>query len=90
MSEEPDFGERLSALCAAELTHARRDHERAGAMVERLAAALGMSVAVLARGNPKVIDEMLAGADGYAHAEAVEKAPFARFMADISNHGVRP
>lgn len=80
MADAPNFGDRLAALCAQEMAAARGDRERAGAMIERLAASLGFSIAMAAGGEPGAIDELLAGAEGYAHAEAVDKAAFARMM----------
>lgn len=76
-----DFANQLQALCAKEAAAAHGDHERLGAMVEVVARSLGFTVAIACRGSAAAIDEMMAGADAYAHSEAVEKAPFARFMA---------
>lgn len=74
-SEDQDiFGDRLSALVSKEAAQARGDANRMGAMVERLARALGFTVAIACRGNAAAIDEMMTGAEGYAHAEAVDKA----------------
>ena len=80
---EYEFGDRLAALCSREASAARGDAERSAAMIERLASSLGFAVAVAAGGDPRVIDEMLTGAEGYAHQEAVAKAPFARFVAEL-------
>ena len=80
---ETQFADKLAALVAME---AKNDEpEILGVMIERLAAALGFTIALAARGNGAAIDELLAGAEGYAHREAVEKSAFARFMADIKN-----
>ena len=75
-----DFGRKLVLLCSAELNEARRDPERYADMTERLAAALGFTTAMAARGDPATIDRMLAGAEAYAHGEAVHKAPLARMF----------
>lgn len=83
-----DFENRLQAMCAAEASAGAKDADRMGAMVENIARALGFTIAMAARGDPKVIDEMMHGADAYAHAEAVDKAPFARFMSAVK--GPRP
>jgi hypothetical protein len=80
-----DFADKLAALTAAEASAAHGDADRLGVMIERLAAALGFTVAMAARGNAGGIDTLMAGAEGYAHAEAVSKAPLARFMADARN-----
>lgn len=76
-----DFADKLSGLVAREAAASRGDPERFGAMIERLSASLGFTVALACRGHGPAIDEMLAGAEAYAHAEAVEKAPFAQLMA---------
>ena len=78
-----DFADKLAALTSIEASEAHGDAERMGVMVERLAAALGFTVAMACRGNGPAMDEMLAGAEGYAHSEAVEKAPLARFMSEM-------
>jgi len=78
---EPTFIERVQAMAAKEAAAAHGDADRLGAMVEGLARALGFTVAIACRGNAEAIDEMMTGAEAYAHAEAVEKAPFAAFMA---------
>jgi len=75
------FIETVQALAAKEAAQAHGDADRLGAMVEGLARALGFTVAIACRGDAKAIDEMMTGAEAYAHAEAVEKAPFGRFMA---------
>lgn len=72
------FADKLAALCAGELAHAKRDPERMGAMLETMARSLGFTIAVAAHGDPHGIDELCAGAEGYVHSEAVQKAPFAR------------
>lgn len=76
-----DFADKLAALTAAEGAACKGDPDRMGVMIERLAAALGFTIAIASRGDPKFIDEMMAGAEAYAHAEAVDKAPFAQLMA---------
>lgn len=75
-----DFSEKLAMLCAGEMALARRDPDRISNMIERLAAALGMTVAVATKGDPKGIDTLLTGAEAYAHAEAVKKAKIVRMM----------
>lgn len=82
-----DFADKLAALTSAEATAASRDPEnyadRMGVMIERLAAALGFTVAIACHGDGPAMDEMLTGAEGYAHREAVEQAPLGRFMAEM-------
>lgn len=86
---EPNFTDALGALCSREMAIAANSPERMGVMIERLAAALGFTIAVAARGRPDGIDQMMEGAEGYAHREAVEKAPLARFMAEMRDHKKR-
>ncbi len=78
------FGDKLSALCSLEMARARRGEADFGAMIERLAATLGFTIAMAARGDGEAIDQLLAGAEGYAHSEAVARAPFARMIAAAS------
>lgn len=78
-----DFADKLAALVA--LSAKEGDAEHMGMMIERLAAALGFTIALASRGNGEAIDRMIAGAEAYAHAEAVSKAPFARFMGEMKN-----
>jgi len=75
------FGDKLSALCSLEMARARRGEADFADMIERLAATLGLTIALAARGDGAVIDRLLSGAEGYAHSEAVAKAPFARMVA---------
>jgi len=74
------FGDQLAALTAKESAAAMGDNERLGEMVERLASALGFTIAIACRGDGAVIDEMMAGAEAHAHAEAVERAPLIRLL----------
>lgn len=77
------FATKLAVLTSSEASAAHSDAERMGVMIERLAAGLGFTIAVATRGDARAIDEMLAGAEAYAHAEAVDKSRLARFMADM-------
>lgn len=79
--ERANFADKLAALvsCSAK----EGDAEHMGMMIERLAAALGFTIALASRGDAETIDRMIAGAESYAHAEAVHKAPFARFIGEI-------
>ena len=78
------FSDKLAVLVSMSAKEA--DAEHMGMMIERLAAALGFTIALAAHGDGKAIDQLLAGAEGYAHREAVEKAPFARFMSEMKRH----
>lgn len=84
------FTDKLAFLVAFEMEGAKGDPDRMGIMIERLAAALGFTVAIAAHGDGETIDRLLTGAEGYAHAEAVDKARLARFMADVRNSVRKP
>lgn len=77
-----DFGDAIRAITSKEMAEARqaRDADRMGAAVEAIARTLGFCIAIATNGNPKGIDEMIAGAEAYAHEEAVQKAKFARLF----------
>ncbi len=77
-----DFSEKLAALCAIELAHARRDPDRMGAMIERLCASLGLTISVAGNGTAQGIDGFMSGVEGYVHAEAVAQSKLAAFLAE--------
>lgn len=85
-----DFADRLAALVSKEASAASRDPERMGAMIERLACALGFTAALAAGGDGPTIDRLLSGAEGYAHEEAVSKAPIAKFMRSMRGQPPSP
>lgn len=80
---QPDkpFADALASLTSKEMTQARGDQEREADAIERLARALGFSIAMATGGNPKAIDTMIEGATAYAHEEAVATAPLAEVAA---------
>lgn len=75
------FEESYHLCVSGELAKCRDDNDRKAALIEVIARSLGLAIAVCAEGNSQAIDQMLVGAEGYAHAEAVEKAPFVRMLA---------
>jgi hypothetical protein len=79
---ETQFADKLHAIVAKEAYEAKKtkDVARMGSMIELLARALGVSIAIASGGEPKKIDELISGAEAYAHREAVEKAKLARFF----------
>lgn len=81
------FTEELSFLCARELPCARRDPEKGSEMLERLAAALGMTASVLAGGDPQRIDKLIAAAEAHAHGEAVRFSGTAEFISAFGRPG---
>ena len=76
------MSDEIGAICAKVLADAkkRRDADAIGALIERLARALGFTIAVAANGNKQAVEELLSGAEAYALEEAVEKAKFVEFM----------
>ena len=76
----PDFGERLSLLVSSELPHARRDVHRLSLMIERLSAALGLVIAVGARGNVTDAETLAEGSRHYIDQEIVEKLKVGRLL----------
>lgn len=77
------FASKLAALVSMEVAAAHGDADRIGWVIERLAVALGFSVALAARGDPATIDALMTGAEAHAHAEAVQRGPFARIMHEV-------
>lgn len=55
----------------------RKDPEQMSIAIEKLSKALGFAVSMAAKGDPKTIDELLVGAEKYAHESAVENAGLA-------------
>lgn len=74
------FGDRLSALCAMELSDAHGDPERIGAMIERLVNSMAFTVAIAAKGDPKAVDEMLKGAESYLYEAATSHQKAGQFL----------
>lgn len=74
------FTDELAKLTSIEAAASKGDPERLALMIERLSAALGMTIALATRGDPRGIDEMIEGATAFAHGEAVEKARVFRLM----------
>lgn len=73
-----DFAGALARICSKESAAARRDPERWAEMIERLSAALGLTIALAANCDPAKIDELMTGAEAFAHQEAVQKASVLR------------
>lgn len=75
------FADALTSLTSKEMAQARGNHDREADAIERLARALGFSIAMAAGGDPRAIDTMIEGATAYAHEEAVSSAPLAEVAA---------
>lgn len=79
-----DFGnysEDLARLTSKEALAAKRDPERMAEMLDAMAHAVGLTVAIAASGDARRIDELFAGFEAHAHARAVEMAPLLRLAA---------
>ena len=58
-----EFGNKLGAICAAEMKYAKRDAERLSDMIERLANSLAFSIAMGCGGDDKRVSTILNGVD---------------------------
>lgn len=83
------FSDDLSALVIKEMAASRGDSHRTSVVIECLARCLGFSIAIAARGEGRMIDELTEGATSYAHREAVEKAPVVHLMLRTQASGGR-
>lgn len=71
MTEQTSFEDALARLVSAEALMAKDNPARMSALLERLGAALGLTVAVASNGNGTTIDTLIEGVTDYAHEEAV-------------------
>jgi hypothetical protein len=75
-----NFPNELADLVAKEVSAARRDTARMVEIIERLSAALGMTIAIASHGDPKMIETLIAGAEAYAMEEAVSRSKLLRIL----------
>lgn len=75
-----NFGDRLSAICAFELSDAHGDPDRIGAMIERLINSLSFTVAIAGGGDPERVGELLEGARSYLDNAAADHLKAAVFL----------
>lgn len=75
-----DFPDELAALIARRAHQSKGNPDMFAETIERLAAALGFTIALAADGDAEAIDNLMVGAEAYAHSEAVDKAPLAQLM----------
>lgn len=75
------FADLLSALCAIELAAAKGNPERVGEMIERLANSLAFTIAIATNGDPKGMDDMLKGIEGYLYEAATSHQKVAAALA---------
>lgn len=78
------FREKLAALCAGEMVHARRDSNRAAEMIEGLGSSIGLTIAVISRGDGKAVDALSAGIDWYIQEEVSRQAGVSRLLKAIA------
>lgn len=79
MGAESDFAGGLRNLVSIGMLKA--NDEDIAEMVERLAAALGLVIAMGSKGDPSGIDTLCMGLEAYIHDEAVRNVPLARMVA---------
>jgi hypothetical protein len=78
MSRQNDFGSKLATICTIEQLKARTDPERAANMIERQCNAIGMSIAMLAGGDPARAQELLTGMEQYIYDAVAQYSPLAK------------
>lgn len=78
--EQDQFASTLVLLVSREVAASRGNQERLAFVIERLSASLGFTVALAANGHGPTIDTLIAGAEQYAHQEAVARSGFAGMM----------
>lgn len=74
------FADRLSGLCAMELSASRGDPDRIGEMIERLTNSLSFTIAVAAKGDPKTMDTFLKGVESYLYEAAADHQKVGAFL----------
>lgn len=84
MGEQLHFDQTFARLISAEAVKARMDPERMSALIERLAATLGLTIAVACRGDGTKLDVLLEGATAYAYQEAVRNSHIIAAMEEKS------
>lgn len=56
------------------------DPEEMARAIESLCGLMGMTIALAARGDSKVIDELVTGSEAFIHSEAVNWSAFAKIL----------
>lgn len=79
-----DFETKLSAMVSKEL---RGTADDIGTLIERLANALGLAIAVASRGDRQTADKLLTGAEGYLAESVAQHRKLAEFMATVKRQG---
>jgi len=78
-----DFTTKLSVLTSRELSEGKGDPDRMAEMFERLLNSAGFTIAMMAGGDKKAMDQLLAGAESYLYEAAASHAPMAKLMAGM-------
>jgi hypothetical protein len=78
--KEKKFEDALAALMSSQAIVCQGNQKLFGHMIERVAAALGFTIAMASGGDGKTISTMISGAEAYALEEAVNKSEFARLI----------
>lgn len=90
VSENPvPFGDRLSALCAAEAVLARRDPDRMAAMIERLTNSLAFTIAINAGGNSEAASQLVEGVIAHLFERATAHERIAGILSPTTLPGGR-
>lgn len=74
------FTFKLRNLVTQEIATVRHDDDKAAAMIEALANALGFTVAYLGRGKPDKVQELLTGVESYVYEAASTHSQFAKVV----------
>ena len=77
---DTSFADKLSAACAFELSLAQNDHDRLGEMISHMTSSLAFTLAIGAKGDPKLLSALLEGVSDHLFEEASDKARFAKAM----------
>lgn len=75
-----DFADALASISSKEAAAARRDPDRMAEMIEQLARALGLSIAIASGGDKKTLETLCAGAEAYVMEEAVGRSRLMRLL----------
>ena len=77
---QDEFAAQLASLISKEAVSCKGNSARFGHMIERVASALGFTIAIASGGDGATISRLMAGAESYAMEEAVHKSRIAKMM----------
>ena len=75
-----DFPQKLTALCAAELTAGYKDPDRITEMMEQLTNSLAFTIAVFCGGGEALMSEIAEGCASYLFEGACDHAKSGKFL----------